>query len=166
MMVWIASGLYVFILVSITAGVIWRYFLHKPLDWVSDLADFSLVYFVFLGSVWLQKKDRHVKLNIIIDRVSRRVQNVLSIVISAVCAIMFLLYAYYGFWITQKHFISGSYTVGSTLEIHDAFWIGIIPVAFFMIALLMIRTVWLYFKPLFSSSAKRKSGTQARSEKN
>jgi TRAP-type C4-dicarboxylate transport system permease small subunit len=56
---WLACGLLVFQVVSVSAEVVARYFFDISFGAVTALNEWSLVYLTFLGAAWLQREGGH-----------------------------------------------------------------------------------------------------------
>lgn len=65
---WAIVLLLVNIVVNITAQVVSRYLLGKPLVWVEEVATYSFIWAVFLGAGLALKYDRHLRIETFIDR--------------------------------------------------------------------------------------------------
>lgn len=68
---WAVVLLLVNIVVCITAQVISRYAFGKPLVWVEEVATYSFIWGVFLGSGLALKYDRHLRIETFVDRLGR-----------------------------------------------------------------------------------------------
>jgi len=56
---WIACGLLMFQVVSVSLEVVMRYFFDVSFGWITSLNEWSLVYVAFLGAAWLQREGGH-----------------------------------------------------------------------------------------------------------
>lgn len=62
-----SSTLVAFLMLSISAEVVMRRIFGRPLMWVTDLSEYSLLYITFLGAAWVLKSDGHVRLDLIVS---------------------------------------------------------------------------------------------------
>jgi TRAP-type C4-dicarboxylate transport system permease small subunit len=73
--------------------VLSRYFFNRPTIWANDFSEYILLYSTFLASPFLLKKDEHVKLTYVTDRVGPQprafLQRIASIIGAAVCGVLF-----------------------------------------------------------------------------
>ncbi len=76
----------------ITYDVLTRYFFDMASPWAFDLSEYALVWITFLAAPWVLMRDRHVRIEILIEVLPPAVQRSLGILVSlvaiAVCAIL------------------------------------------------------------------------------
>lgn len=87
----IACALLPLIMVSVTADVVARYFLGRPIGWVIEFAEYGLLAVTFLGMAWLVRfRDGHVRVDILLNylpgRYSRYLETFTSFVAGVTCA--------------------------------------------------------------------------------
>src|SRR4030042_4723038 len=49
-----------FITVAVSAGIITRFMFNRPLAWVIEISEYSLLYIAFLSAAWGMKNNKHV----------------------------------------------------------------------------------------------------------
>jgi TRAP-type C4-dicarboxylate transport system permease small subunit len=54
----------------VTYDVVARYLLQAPTDWAGDLAEYALLWATFLGSPWLVRRNGHIMVELMVDRLS------------------------------------------------------------------------------------------------
>jgi len=99
-----------FAALSVAAGITTRYFFYYPLPWVTEIAEFSLLYLPFLLGVWVLRKDSHVKMDIILNLFSQKVQNVVNTITSIMCALICLVLAIFAAKVTHDQILSKAFT--------------------------------------------------------
>ena len=52
----------------ITYDVVARYILRAPTEWAGDLAEYTLLWITFLGSPWLIRRNGHIMVELVVDR--------------------------------------------------------------------------------------------------
>ncbi|MFH1953849.1 MAG: TRAP transporter small permease [Pseudomonadota bacterium] len=72
MFIWAAT-------ILVTANVIGRYFLNRPISWVFEITQYILVWFTFLSIAWILRIDRHIKVEVLTMHLSRRGQIILDL---------------------------------------------------------------------------------------
>lgn len=76
----------------ITYDVLTRYFLDYSSPWSFDLSEYALVWVTFLGAPWVLLQDRHVRIELLVDVLTPKVQRLLGIVVCLVailtCAVL------------------------------------------------------------------------------
>ncbi|MEW9670919.1 TRAP transporter small permease [Ammoniphilus sp. 3BR4] len=81
------------LLVTLFAGVAFRYFLNSPLSWSDEIAIFSLVWLTFIGGSMGIKLQRSAAVTILMDKVQGRLKTVL-LVISTLAVFLFGCYIF------------------------------------------------------------------------
>ncbi|MFZ0450791.1 MAG: TRAP transporter small permease [Desulfatiglandaceae bacterium] len=99
-----------FAALSVAAGIATRYFFSYPLPWVTEIAEFSLLYLPFLLGAWVLKKDSHVKMDIIINLFPPKVQKVVNTITSIICALICLVLAVFAAKVTYDQYLSKAFT--------------------------------------------------------
>ncbi len=97
----------------VCSEVISRSFLNRPILWVLEVGEYSLVYITFLGAAWLLRTEGHVKVDIVLNRLNPRTQALLNIVTSILGAMACLVVVWYSAQLTWGYFESGVRTPGA-----------------------------------------------------
>lgn len=71
--VYLASAALVIFSVLVILQVFMRYIMGAPLTWSEELARFALVWFVWIAGSYAVKYLRHVKFNVIVDLIGRKI---------------------------------------------------------------------------------------------
>lgn len=121
-----ACLLLAFILLSVCMEVIMRYFLNRPLQWVIELTEYALLYITFLGTAWLLKREGHITVDVILNRLGLKTRAFLAIFSSAIGIVICVSLVWYGFEVAWDHFQRGVYDP-TVLEFPKAPIIAIIP---------------------------------------
>ena len=72
-----------------------RYFFASPTIWASETAGYMQLYFAFLVAAWVLKRGAHVKMDLVVNRISPRKAAIVNAVTSFIGAIVFIIIAYY-----------------------------------------------------------------------
>jgi len=78
----IAGGLLAIMALIVSYNVLMRYFIGKPPVWAIETTEYILVFSTFLATAWVLKHDGHVKIDILVIRLSKKSQHVLNLVVS------------------------------------------------------------------------------------
>ena len=103
----LAGIIIIFIMLSIASDVVGRTFLNRPITWVMEISELSLVALTFLGAAWLLKREGHVKLDIVINNLNPRSQALLNTITSVIGTIICLVIMWYGAKVSWDHFQRG-----------------------------------------------------------
>ena len=64
------------------ADITLRYLFNKPLGWVKEVSEYTLVALGFLVAAWILKDDGHVKMDLVLNKVGPRAQTMMNIITS------------------------------------------------------------------------------------
>ncbi len=87
---WIAGGLMAFALCLSFYSIIARYVFHWPLDWSDEIAIYAVILCSFFGISTLIKTDGHVRVDLLIGRLTKKRQDLLHF-FHALLGLIFLL---------------------------------------------------------------------------
>lgn len=143
----LAGILTIFIMLFISVEVAARYFLRAPITGVTELSEFSLLWVVFLGSAWVLKKDRHVGIDTVLNRLRPNTRRVVNICTSFLGAIVSLVLFWYGLTVTLAAFAEGTMEQGM-FHIQMAYVLIIIPIGSLPLSIQFLRRAYEYWKGL------------------
>ena len=144
-MAFLAAILLIFITLSVTAGVVMRYLLERPIIWVVEISQYSLLFIAFLGAAWVLKRERHVKMDLLIEHLGPRNKNILNIITSTLAAITCLVVTWYSLLSTVTYF-QLDYFTPTILEVRQWILLAIIPVGSFLLFIQFIRRTYNYWR--------------------
>jgi len=105
-----ASGVLIIILMlMVSFSVIMRYFVGMPTGWVPDMAGYFQYALVLLGAAWVLKIKRHVKIDVIVVRFSRRTQGIIEVVCNCLAFIAYFIFFVVGLRATINAFVLGDF---------------------------------------------------------
>ena len=130
-----------FAMVATSYEVIMRYCLNRPTTWVTEITSYSLLFITFLAAPWLLKQDGHVRVDLLLDRLSpknRAAFNVVSSILgAAVCMTLF----WYGVRVSWNVFTRGYYQF-SVLNIPYVYVISVVPVGSLLLFIQFLRNAY------------------------
>ena len=127
-------------MLAVGAEVVMRYFFNRPLLWVVEVTGLTLLYITFLVAAWVLRREQHVKMDMVLSRLSPRTQAILNIITSTLSAVIFLAITWYGAWATWEHFKAGYYT-STTMEIPYVYVLIIIPIGSLLLFIQFLRRI-------------------------
>jgi C4-dicarboxylate transporter DctQ subunit len=65
--------------ILVTANVVGRYFLNRPISWALEITQYILVWFTFLSIAWILRINRHIKVEVLTIHLSHRAQIILEL---------------------------------------------------------------------------------------
>ena len=135
--------LLIFMMLAVSTEVVMRYFLNRPPIWVIEVTEYALLYITFLGAAWLLKREGHVKMDLVLNRLNPRTQTLVNIVTSVFGAIICLVLTWYGVKVTWDHFQLGSF-LSTILRPPSFLIVAIIPVGSFLLFIQFLRRTYQY----------------------
>ena len=140
----LAGVIVVFIMLLVSTDVIMRYALNRPLGFiVHEGTEHLLLYLIFLSAAWMLKKDRHVKMDIVLDRLNIKNQALVNVITSMLSVMVCLVLTWYGAKVTWDNFQSGT-VFSFIVNIPIAPVIIIMPIGFFLLAIEFLRKSYGY----------------------
>jgi TRAP-type C4-dicarboxylate transport system permease small subunit len=90
-MVVISAILLIGLTFIVGADITLRYLFNKPLGWVKEVSEYTLVGLGFLVAAWILKDDAHVKMDLVLNKVGSRTQTMMNIITSGISTIVVLI---------------------------------------------------------------------------
>ena len=130
-------GLTLLVLLVMLAQVFFRYVLNSSLQWSEELAVWSMVWMVFVGSVLLMRRSEHISITTVVRIVPRTVRPYL-VIFNKVAALVFLvIVSYYGIEVFGGSFHAKSPSIGLSTR-----WIKLaIPTGAVLMAVVAVYSV-------------------------
>ena len=94
---WILVIFYAVIIAVCFAAVIFRYVFNDSLTWAEEFARYLFIALVFLGAAYVIPENGHLRMDVIYASLPRKARKVIDVV-TAMCAVFFLLYALKAVW--------------------------------------------------------------------
>ena len=150
---WFSGALMIFSLVSVCVDVVMRYFFNSPSGWILQISEYILLYIPFLSAAYVLKEDGHIKVDIILNFLSKKTEAMLNTVTSILGAIVLFILTYYGVIVTFDFYVRKVPTL-KYLKIPEFLVIIVIPVGCFLFALQFIRRANKYYQKYKNETAK------------
>ena len=129
-------------LVLITLAICWEIFarwifnLNNP--WLVELSEITLLYVTFLGAAWVLGNDKHVAIDLIIERISGVTQRWLHLVLSLLAAVTCFTLVWFGILVALDQFQNEIRE--PTIMAPQSFWITLgIPFGFLLLGVQFLR---------------------------
>lgn len=144
---YLSAAILVLIAIFISADVILRYTINKPLMWVFEATEYALLFITFLAAAYVLREEGHVKLDLVLNVMGKRSRSVfnavMSLVMAAVClvttwsSVNYTLYLYQNDVMIIKYYTIPQYTI-----------YFIIPVGFFLLFIQSLKRAYKYLQQL------------------
>ncbi|WP_158232465.1 TRAP transporter small permease [Sporosarcina sp. P13] len=115
-------------------------FFSYQFSWILEVSEYLLVLLTFLGVAWLLREDGHIKLDLLLNRLSEKNRTRMEIVNSCIGAIISLIITVYGFLTTWNLHLRDIKTE-TILEIPRSLLIIVIPIGFLFVFIQFIRNL-------------------------
>ncbi len=138
MLAFLAGILLSFMMLGVSADVSMRYLLNRPIPWMLEVTEYCLLFITFLGAAWVLKRERHVTIDLVLNRLNPRTQATFNIITSVIGAIVCLVVAWYGAQATWDYFLTGLYRL-TFLRPPSALIMAIVPIGSFLLFIQFLR---------------------------
>ena len=124
-------------------NVLFRYFLHLPIAWSAEFAQILLVWLTVAGSVAAIRRNKHLKIEDLLNRVPPDRRRILYRVINIIVSAFFIVIIWKGFQITMV--VAEQRT--DALLLSTAYVYGAIPVGFLLMLPYALHNVLRGLRP-------------------
>ena len=90
-----SGALIIFIMIIVSAEVIGRKLLGTTIVWALEVSEHSILFVTFMSAAWVLKRDAHVKVDILLTRLSTIKQRLLNMATSILGAILCFSMSYW-----------------------------------------------------------------------
>lgn len=133
--------LIIFMIFGVSTDVVLRYFFARPIHWMLEVTAYSLLWMTFLGTAWVLKKEGHVKVDLVLNRLEPKAQALVTIITSFMGAIISLVITWYGATVTWEHLQTG-YFLSTLLRPPKWTILAIIPIGSFFLFVQFLRRAY------------------------
>lgn len=138
----LCSVLFLVIIVATVAGVFFRYIVGTPLVWSDELARFSLVWMIFLGSAVVSFKESHLIVDFIYDYTSPLITKILKAISILVVLVFLVILVISSFDLLR---VSG-FNSSPALDIPLSYWRASVVVGSILMIIAMIYNQFIRMK--------------------
>ena len=129
---------FVVLVSAIVWGVLSRYVTQNPASWVEEVSSIAFTVVVFVGASEVQRRNKHVRVDLVTSLLPCRAQGALSIVIGVFVA----LYCFYVGWLGLEQTIASNSATTSMLNIPLSVPYGALTLGFFLFGLRTLQRLW------------------------
>lgn len=134
----LAGALIVLTVILVCGDVLIQWITGRSLIWVQETVEFSLVWLTFLGASFVLKEGGHIKMDLIVGRLSRRARRHLECVMSFAGGLICLIMLYYSAKVTMHHAKTG-YKLMTYMAPPSAAIDFIVPLGFLLLSIQFLR---------------------------
>lgn len=150
---YVAGVVLVLSMLAIFADVMGRKLLNASVPGTLEMTEYALCYITFLSLAWLLKEEGHVRMDILLNRLSSKNKALLNMVTSIVGAIVCLVVAWFGALVTWDYFQRG---ISAQTQLATPLAIGLapIPIGTFLFSIQFARRAREYMKSWKASTGE------------
>ena len=137
--------LLIFVMLAICAEILQRLILGYSIEGVIEVTEYSLLYLTFLATAWVLKREGHVRMDLLVNRLSPGGQFVLNSITSIVAAFICLVIVWYGVKVTLDCLQIG-YFFPKVLKIPAYSIVVIVPIGSFLLFIQFLRRTYGYLR--------------------
>jgi len=127
----------------VCTAVVMRYFLSSPIRWVFDVSEYALLWLTFLGAAWVLEKEGHIKLDLVLTRLSPKNLALFGIITSILGTVVCLVIAWYSGQVALDYFQRGV-LMSKAIMVPKAPIFIIIPIGSFLLFIQFLRRTFRY----------------------
>jgi C4-dicarboxylate transporter DctQ subunit len=139
----LAAVLLFFVTFSVGAEVFLRYFLGRPTIWVTEVAEYTLLYITFLAVAWVLRREGHVKMDLVLNRFSPKTQSMVNAITSLAGTLVCFILTWFGAK-TTWYFFQGGYPTPTPLRVPKFIIVAIIFFGSFLLFIQFLRRTYGY----------------------
>ncbi len=141
----LSGGLLVVVMLLTSIKVIFRYVLREGLLGVDQISGTLLLYITFLGAAWVLRREEHVTIDLLVTRLSPKVQRWMNVFNSILGALICLILTIYGTLEVIYSWQRGI-LIPAEIEIPRVINLAVIPLGSFFLFLQFMRRAQLYIR--------------------
>ena len=140
MTVFLAGLLLIFQMLSVCFEVVSRYFFNSPTSWVVEITSYMVLWVPFLSGAWVLRKGAHVRMDLLIENMHRKIRVALFLITSIMAAAVCLIITWYGMKVVIDLYQLG-FRTQTVLMLPKWPIISIIPIGTFLFFIQFLRMI-------------------------
>ena len=134
----VAGSLLVAVMLIVCIKVFFRYFLREGLIGIDQISGTLMVYITFFGAAWVLRRDEHVAIDFLVERLNPTLRRWLNVLVSAICAAICLVLTVFGTIAVVSSWQKGI-LIPAEIEIPRAINLAVIPMGTLLLLFQFIR---------------------------
>ena len=128
---------------SVTLGVFYRYFLKTSLVWTTELPRYLLIYITFLGGSLALRRGQHATIDILVNRLPKKIKSIVYVCQLFLVLVFIVVIAVLSLKLLLSPTIIGQLTPAMQLPMYAVF--AVIPVSFMYMIIVQLYNIFEYF---------------------
>ena len=150
----LAAAFLIYIALGVTTEVVLRKVLGRPIIWMAETAEYSLLWVTFLVAAWVLRSDGHVKMDLLLHNLNPKTQALINTVTSVVSIIICLALTWFSAQVTWGYFQT-DYRINTFVRPPKFLIMLVIPVGSFLLSVQFLRRSYGYFRNWRTSADKK-----------
>ena len=143
----ISAALVLLAALAVTVDVLMRYAFAMTYAGLFEITEYSLLWITFLGTAWIMKNNRHVRVDLVINRLNPRHGAILNAVASIISVLLLMAMTWYTARLTL-HDLQTDFTLSGVLRTPKWPLEIIIPIGFFLLLIQLLRNTYRHLTSL------------------
>jgi len=122
------------------ADIVFRSLFNSPLGWVKEISEYIILSLPFLLASWILEVEGHIKMDLLIDKLSPRAQSGVNAITYAVGAVVVLVLCAFSLRVTLDFYRTHHFTA-SLLKLPKCIFTAIIFLGFAMLFVQLVRKI-------------------------
>ena len=139
----ITGAIIVLLTLSVNFEVIMRYFFGQATAWVTDYAEFALVYLTILAAGWVLTREGHVKIDLISNALTPKAQRILNTITSTIGVLACGIFFWYSLQVTLDAFRLKQVFIHGTATPQWPIWM-VLPIGSLLLTIQFLRRTFHY----------------------
>jgi TRAP-type C4-dicarboxylate transport system permease small subunit len=142
------SGVLLFALgPMITIAVILRYYFKVSVAWSTEIEEYMLYLAVLLAAPWIMRKDAHVRVDILLNKVKDGTKRILQLIGNTVGLLISTGLFYFGLLATYENFIRGTKII-KVMPIPKYLPLLFVPIMGFVLFFIFLFNIWEWWNSI------------------
>jgi len=138
---YVSAALTVLMMLSVVYDVIARLVFRAPTLWVIDINEYTLVYLTFIPAAWILVRDGHVKVELVVDRLTPRTRRIMGF-IGDLMGLVYCVVLAWQSWLVAWVAYQGGYRFSTALALPQFPIFVIIPIGAAWLGLAFLVRLW------------------------
>jgi C4-dicarboxylate transporter, DctQ subunit len=160
------AGLVIMLIAALsTFDIAMRYLFNSPVVWAGEIGEYLLLVSVFLALALSWREDRHVRVDVIYNRWTKKWRNRANLLFSFWALIFCIALTWYGYLQARQAMVQGETSVTSS-AIPTYPVLAFIPIGTLLLSIQIIRSTWKLMKGRDLDDANAPEGSPPHAERN
>ena len=141
----LSGALLIVLMLLVCIAVVFRYFFHSPIGWSTEVSQYLFVFMGNLVIAWVLRREKHVKVDVLVNSLSRKMQGLVNTITSAASTVTCLIITLFAIRVTWDLHRT-SYFEPTILMIPKSIFIAVIAFGCLMLSIQFARRTYGYMR--------------------